>query len=271
MVNEKIDLYEYFGIDRKGKTGGYLTVYMNSPVPVKKEQMRPAALVIPEYGAALRTEGEVEAVALKFLAEGYTSFVLDYTLKFAFPVPLTEACMAVTYIRENADKYGVNIWRVVAYGAHSGGYLAALLGTGRMEREVASALGRRAKLSRPDAVVLNNPVITLRDNYTDVAMRNIITGGNTDLISRLSVESIINNNSSPAFIWYNLGDLSVFVENSFLLASAYRRERVPFNMHVVGTSATMPSETTVPSAAEAAKSLFPLAFEWLESRGFEVR
>ena len=47
MINETIDLYKYYGRDRNGTNGGYLTVYARTESKEVKKRMRPAVLVIP--------------------------------------------------------------------------------------------------------------------------------------------------------------------------------------------------------------------------------
>ncbi len=108
MICEKIDLYEYFKVERKGATGGYLTVYARTESKELKKRMRSAMLVIPGGGYWFLSDREGEPIALKYLDNGFCAFVLSYSLKTAYPTPLIEAMLAVKYIRENAVKYSLD-------------------------------------------------------------------------------------------------------------------------------------------------------------------
>ena len=52
-------------------------------------------IVFPGGGYEFLSDREGEPVALQFMAAGYSSFVMDYSIKTAYPVPLIEACMAI--------------------------------------------------------------------------------------------------------------------------------------------------------------------------------
>ena len=107
MIFETVDLYAYFKIPRSGNggEGGYLAAYARTRVNNISEKSRPAMLVIPGGGYGHISAREGEPVALRFLAEGFSAFVLQYSINTAYPVPLLEAGMAVAYIKENAEKY----------------------------------------------------------------------------------------------------------------------------------------------------------------------
>ena len=66
--------------------------------------------------------------------DGYVTFNVEYRLtgdpaaEHLWPAQLDDAQRAVRWVRENADRYGVDPERVGAYGHSAGGHLAALLG-----------------------------------------------------------------------------------------------------------------------------------------------
>jgi acetyl esterase/lipase len=69
--------------------------------------------------------------ARRFAEAGYTAFVINHraTPRFRYPAPIEDAQRAVRFIRHNASSYGIDGRRLGAWGASSGGHLAALLGT----------------------------------------------------------------------------------------------------------------------------------------------
>ena len=275
MFYEKIDLYGYFGRSRNGATGGHITAY--APTIKEMRSKRPAMLILPGGGYSFLSEREGEPVALAFAGRGYASFVLEYTVGVAYPTPLIEACMAVCYIRESADKFDVDKDHVGAVGFSAGGNLAAMLATIYGEKEITDVLGERAELSRPDAVILSYPVATL-GGETHGGTCDIITGGDEDLRKRISPEKRITRDSSPAFVWHTADDDCVPVENSLAYAAACAANGVPFALHIYehgwhGLSLCGRSVNENLSdgiVTERVEDWFVSALAWLESHGFSA-
>ncbi|MDE5897093.1 MAG: alpha/beta hydrolase, partial [Clostridia bacterium] len=205
MIYEKIDLYDYFSLPREGKTGGVLTVVCRSPYVEIKEKIRPAMLVIAGGGYFMVSEREAEPIALHFLLQGYAAFSLKYSVQTAYPVPLLEAAMAMAFIRENAEKYGVDTKHVGAVGFSAGGHLTAMLGNLFADPCVKETLGKRAALVRPDAVLLAYPVIS-GSEFGHSETMTTISGGDQALRGALSLETRVTKQSSPAFIWHTVED-----------------------------------------------------------------
>lgn len=275
MLYEKIDLYAYFGLKRGETARGYLTAY----VPERRVagRVRPAALVIPGGAYETLSGREGEPVALRFIAEGYSAFVLDYALKTPYPVPLTEAAMAVAYLRENAARYEVDPAHIAAVGFSAGGHLAGMLATLFGEEPVRAALGTRDV--RPDAVILAYPVLTTEEGYTHEPTARFISGGDPALRRALSLETRVTAQNVPAFLWHTADDEIAPVESSLRMAAAYREHGVPFSLHIFesgvhGLSVSDPETSDREGDAfdnPAVKSWLPLAFGWLRERGFRVR
>lgn len=279
MIYEKVDLYRYFGKERGERAEGYLTAYVPDPlVPEIKAKLRPGMLVIPGGGYWFRSGREKEPVALAYLREGYCAFTLDYSVQTLFPVPLLEAVMAMIYLRENAAKYGLDPTHLAAIGFSAGGHLAGMLSMLCEEPEIVSVLGERAKNARPDAVVLSYPVVTMGER-THGGTRDVITGGREELLQRLSLENRVSKKAAPAFLWHTQEDDLVPVENSLLLAAAYRKAGVPFAMHIFehgphGLSLISPEtndQTEYDTQLAPVGKWFSLSVDWLKSRGFAVK
>ena len=253
MFYTTVDLYDYFHIPRGENAGGSLTVYARSRNPENSPRIRPAILIAAGGGYNYLSFREGEPVALKFLAEGYAVFLLNYTICTPYPVPLIEAAMAMKYIRENAQTYAVDADRVCAAGFSAGGHLVGML-------------------------ILSYPVITTGiRTHGDTA--NTISGGDPVLAARLSLEKRVTKESSPAFIWHTSEDDCVAVENAFLMAQAYRVAGVPFELHIFekgghGLSTSdieVCNERGCRGDVEAVRMWIPLALNFLKARGFEVR
>ncbi|MGN0805293.1 MAG: alpha/beta hydrolase [Candidatus Coproplasma sp.] len=279
MESKIIDLYEYFNIPRNGAAAGYLTTYLRTPSLEIKAKIRPAVLVIPGGAYTMVSDREGEPVALSFLSEGYCAFLLKYTTHTAYPTPLIEACMAMVYIRENADKFGIDPNSVVAIGFSAGGHLTGMLATMSGEKEIEDALVDKCCLAKPNAVILSYPVITMEDKFTHGDTRRIISGDGALPYDKLSIEKRVTDNSVPAFIWHTMEDNCVPVENSLNLASAYKKVGVPFALHIFerGFHGLSLCNEEVFDSEEIYKSFghvdrwFDLALDWLKMRGFEVK
>ena len=278
MIHEKIDLYAYYGKERNGSDGGYLTTYVRAPLTEIKPKLRPAMLVITGGGYVYRSGLCEEPAALRFLAAGYSSFVLDYALHTPYPVPLIEACMAVSYLRENAEKYGIDPHHIAAVGFSAGGHLTGMLATMFGEPEIRGAYRSDAS-PRPDAVVLAYPVVTMRDGLTHAGSRDVICGGGTVPYDKLSLEKRVTSESAPAWIWHTSEDTCVPMENSLLLAAAYRQAHAPFSLHIFekgnhGMSlcdGETNNQTDENLALAYTGRWVELALDWLASRGFVPR
>lgn len=277
MICETIDLYDYFGADRKGATGGILRVYARSALGEIKPKLRPAVLVIPGGGYGMVSEREGEPVALAFVNAGYSAFCLTYTVNTRYPTPLNEALTAMRFIRENAKKYCVDPKKVAAIGFSAGGHLAGLLATATKEEENAAPC-KEELATRPDAVVLSYPVVTMGIK-THAGTRDVISGNGALPYDTLSIEKRVSKESAPAFIWHTFEDTCVPVENSLLLASAYRSAGVPFSLHIfekgwhglsVCTAETHDQYEHDKEIAYIGK-WFSLALDWLTARGFTVK
>lgn len=279
MEVKKIDLYEYYHLDRKGARGGYLMTYVRCPYPEIKAKARPAVLVLPGGGYSFVSEREGEPVALEFVAKGYSAFVLYYSVNTAYPVPLNEACMAMNYIRKNAEQLCVDKDHVATIGFSAGGHLAGMLATMSDAEEVNEEFREKENFSRPDAVVLSYPVISMQDGVTHEGTRNVITDGGKIPYDTLSLEKRVTKNSVPAFIWHTMEDDCVPVENSMYMASAYKKAGVPFSLHIFekGWHGLSLANEEVYDSAELCASLghvekwLDLSFDWLKMRGFEVK
>lgn len=273
MICSKIDLYEYFNVKRPENASGYLNTYIQEKSTFVEDRIRPAMLVVPGGGYAHVSSREKEQVALQFLADGYNAFTLEYTVgeTVSYPYQLIEGAMAMVYIRENAETQNTDASHVGAIGFSAGGHLTAMLATLFDQEVVKEFLGDKASLCRPDAVVLSYPVITSNE-YAHRGSLDRISGKDAKLEKFLSLENRVTENSSPAFIWSTVQDDAVPCENSFLMASAYRKVKVPFELHILtygnhGLSiATQETNSPLPYVAK----WYGLAKEWLDSLGFKI-
>lgn len=280
MKTEKIDLYEYFNIKRPENGVGYLYTYVQERFEeFSADRVRPAMVVIPGGGYAMTSDREGEAIAIAYLTKGFNSFVLKYSVKpVAYPYQLIEGCMAIAYVRENAEKLGIDKDLIAAIGFSAGGHLTGMLATVTDEKEVKEFLGKRADLCKPNAVILSYPVITLLEKTHGGTSENL-TQGDEKLKKYLSLQYRVDSNSVPAFIWATVNDGAVPAENSLMMAEAYKAAGVPFELHIFENGVHGLSLATEETAHYNNESLInppvqkwlELSCTWLRERGFKIK
>ena len=231
MQQKLVDLYKYFGLDRPQGGAGYLSCYIQQTMAaISPGRLRPAALIIPGGGYGHVSAREGEPVALRFLAKGYSTFVLEYSVAPAkYPVQLQEAAMAMAYIRKNAVVLGVDPAMVAAVGFSAGGHLCGTLGTLFDAPEVAD-IGP-ANLLRPNALGLCYPVAVSWGNTHEGTYENLC-GDDAVLRSRLSLDRLVRADMPPVYLWHTRDDASVPCRNSLILASALQEADVEFAMRI---------------------------------------
>ena len=273
MICERIDLYNYFGLERPQGAKGYLDTYIRKEsAEFSADRLRPAMLVIPGGGYAMVSGREGCPIALAYMTSGFHTFVLDYSVAPLFyPTQLIEAGMAMAWIRENAQKYLIDNDHVAAVGFSAGGHLCGMLATMFEEKELVGALGEKAKLCRPDGVILSYPVISAGDYAHRGSFINL-SGNNPDLYDKLSLEKRVTEKSTPAFIWSTSEDVTVPCENSLFMALAYRKVGVPIELHIFepGRHGLSTCDEDVNSPEETVKKWLDLSKTWLANRGFKI-
>lgn len=112
-----------------------LTGYVHEPNPEFSHIERyPAILVCPGGGFRFCSAREAEPIAMAYYAQGYQAFVLDYTTVTKKPNatmddPMTDAQLALAYIRDNAAELVADPAKVVMIGFSGGSHLAAACAT----------------------------------------------------------------------------------------------------------------------------------------------
>ncbi len=286
MQYNKVDLYDYFGLEKPDGGEATLEYCLHAPSELYATRVRPAMLVVAGGGYGSICEREGEPVAAAFFGVGYHIFVMRYSVTpLHYPVQLIEGAMAIAYIRKNAEKLRVDPNAIGAVGSSAGGHFVGMLGTLTGEEPVRKALGADAALARPDAVVLCYPVITAGEKRQPDSIERI-SGGDPKLADFLSLEHRVTADSSPAFIWATQDDTTVPVENAVDMTSAYIKAQVPCEFHMyqsgphglaLATRATtaplgrVPDSTMEDYINPAVQTWFGMCVTWLEKHGFTVK
>ncbi len=231
MQQKFVDLYKYFRLERPEGAAGYLSCYIQlTPASISPSRLRPAVLVIPGGGYGHVSAREGEPVALRFLAQGYSAFVLEYSVAPAkFPVQLQEAAMAMCYIRRHAPEFEVDPGMVAAIGFSAGGHLCGMLGMLYDAPEVAHIAA--SDQLRPDALGLCYPVAVSWGATHEGSFENL-SGGDKNLRERLSLDRLVRPDMPPVYLWHTRDDDCVPVRNSLILANALEEAGVELAMRI---------------------------------------
>ena len=239
---------------------------------LKSETGRPGVLILPGSGYVQCSPREAEALAVRFNAAGYHSFVLWYSCTpRRHPIPILDCARAFTIIREQAGEWMLNPKKLAMLGFSAGGHLA-LSETIFYDEDFAKVPGINPACSRADALLLGYPVIT-SGPFAHKGSFIALLGENPGLmqVELLALENQVKPGLPPVFLWHTYTDQSVPVENSLLLASALRRAGIPLEMHIFpegkhGLSLAIP-ETMAGDPGNVnlhAAQWFSLCLNWLE-------
>ena len=201
---------------------------------LETEEKRPLVVVCPGGAYSHIGTREGRPVAKKMNEMGYHALVLTYSIApMEFPAALCDLAEAVALVRKNAGKWNVDEGKIGVCGFSAGGHLAATLGCYWRSGILQDILPYTPEETRPDFLILCYPVITSDIGCChDESIRNVLGEKNLDERDFVSIENHIDESFPPTFLWHTLADDCVPVENSMLLASALRSEKIPFEFHL---------------------------------------
>ena len=199
---------------------------------------RPAMLVLPGGGFYALVSHEGDPFAIRFMAEGFNAFVLNYSIgkpKSFFPRPLTDVSAAIVHIRENAEKYCIDPDKLFVIGSSAGGYLAGAIGAMWHCDFAKSSPDMEYGANRPNGVILTYGVVSTREDIRCFCFDNLVTEEYGE--QAVSLERYVDEKSAPAFIWHSFPDECVDPRNALVLAEAYVRAKVPCELHLYSDGA----------------------------------
>ena len=237
--NINID-YESYGLTPPNNKP-YLKSYIHeNPTKVEQptflSQKRPAIIICPGGGySSVSFDNEGEPLAIRFLAEGYNTFVLNYsTSPVRFPGALLELSKTVATIRKNAHKFNIDPNKIIICGFSAGGHLAASLGVYWRKVYIQQFLGYNKNENKPNGIILGYPVISSSEDAVHLASLHNLIGDNPDQreISMFSLENQVNETVPPCFIWHTATDVAVPPQNSLLFAQSLSKHKIPYELHI---------------------------------------
>lgn len=198
-----------------------------------------SVLIFPGGGYAhLSTDREGVAIANAYYERGLNAFVLHYAVgdEYKYPSHLTDASFAITYIKAHAEEFGIDPDRIFTVGFSAGGHLSGSMAILHKDPEVLSYLGIEKGDNKPCGSILAYPVVSARV-ATHGGSFERLTGKAFDDITdaerdRLSLDTNVDADSAPVFIWHTSVDPAVPVVGSLRLAEAYYAIGRAVTLHV---------------------------------------
>lgn len=241
-----------------------LTAYLrDNSDEISSTRRRPAILVCPGGGYSHRSARENEPIALALLARGYQVFVLNYSVNVAYPAQLLEAAAAVALIRKNAEDFHVLPNAISIMGFSAGGHVAATLGTLWHETIISETLAITPSDVRPDAMILCYPVITSGEKAHRESF-DIVSGGDAELAKKLSLETAVDKDTVPTFIWHTRTDAAVPVENTLFFANALTKHNILYELHLFPDGPHGLSLATQETVSPYGDRLNPHVAQWFD-------
>lgn len=206
----------------------------------------PAVLILPGGAFRICSMRESDPVALAYVAEGFTAFVLRYTTVTSKPDatiedPMEDVQNALTWIRGHAKELKIIPDQIAMLGFSGGGHLASASATHGP--------------GRPDALLLGYPGI-LHSKLRALECPDII--------------ECVDEHTPPAFIFSTRNDAITPPEHPLAFAQALNRAGVDFELHIFregqhGLSLAKP--VTAGGQEEMINSVFaqwfPMSVRWL--------
>ena len=231
MIYKKIDLIKEYHLNTDVECNLYIYEEDLSYEVNLNRKFLPL-LIIPGGDYEFTSFREKEPVALKFLSEGFASFVLEYSCgeKAKFPLQLLEGYLALDYINKNKEELHIDISKLGLIGFSAGAHLNGLLSSSYLKEEFIEEY----KLNIPKIAysAYGYPVVNQYDEPREQSFINLFKNEKLRMQSDLSLPKLINKNNPRAFIFSTVEDSVEPIKNTISLISAYKENAVPFEVHI---------------------------------------
>ena len=226
---------------RKGDNG--LITHVSKPtltvhLPPEEKRCGTGVVICPGggyYVVAIDHEGH--ALAKWFAERGVVAAVLKYRHgggRHRHPIPLNDAQRALRIVRSRAEQWKIKSDKIGIAGFSAGGHLATTAGT-HYDTGDPDAEDRIEQMScRAHFMVLAYPVISMQQDITHGGSRRALIGHHPsdELVTNLSNELQVTNNTGPTFIVHTADDPAVNIENCLRFHKALVKHNVPVELHV---------------------------------------
>lgn len=210
-----------------------LSLYIHDKSPEIQISERPCILICPGGGYEMTSDREAECIALQFLAFGYHAAVLRYSVDPAvYPTALLEVGKSISYLRENAEPFGIKKDAIYVAGFSAGGHLAASYGCFWNHDFVSQSLSCPSTVLQPNGMILGYPVITSGEYGHQDSFRHLLGAEYESKKASLSLEHCVTEAFPKTFVWHTFEDGLVPCQNSLLLVEELVKHHIPVDYHL---------------------------------------
>lgn len=195
----------------------------------KSKLKRPALVVVPGGGYQFVANREAEPIALRFLVEGFNTFVITYSINKKYPAPHLELAFVIDFINKHHEEFMIIQDKISLVGFSAGGHLVASYSC--YYKELAELLKIDSKGLKPLSIGLAYPVIHM-DPSRNAGTVQVITEKDPELMEKMSVEKHITKEYPPTFIFTTKPDDCVPINNSTMLVEVLNRKGVENEFHL---------------------------------------
>ncbi len=198
--------------------------------PAENKQGRGTVIIFAGGAYMRRSEHEADGYARFLNGAGLDAFVLDYRiLPYRYPAALIDARRAVRFVRENAEKFGIDPEKIAVMGSSAGGHLAAHVSTfrGDLTEEAHDALD--ATDPTPNAQILCYPVTDCQAHLG--SYKNLLGEENVSLADSVNPILLADESAPRAFIWHTETDPHVKVTSTLVYAARLHELDVRCELH----------------------------------------
>lgn len=198
---------------------------------------KPALLIVPGGSYNYCSVREAYPVAYTFLQKGYQCFILNYHVgeESEYPRPIMDLALAVSHLRKNYKKYGIDRNDISVIGFSAGGHLAGVYSSIYFDKDFLELMDMTEDDTAIKASILAYPAINLDYVYEDVRVNNYY-----DKVGKLfrtygeekDGMKLVNARTSPTFIFHTLDDELVDVRGVIDYAKKLVEEGVETEFHL---------------------------------------
>ena len=206
---------------------------------IKPEKPNGTAIIVIAGGGygVIVYNGEGLGTAKSLAEKGISAFVLKYRLPSDEIMqdkkigPLQDVQQSIKYLRENADKYGIDKSKIGVMGFSAGGHLASTAATHFEKSYIENVQNTNL---RPDFQILVYPVITMQDALTHGGSRDALIGKNPNQEDKdlFSNDLQVKTNTPITWLTHAADDKVVDVDNSVQYFEQLRKNKVEVEMHI---------------------------------------
>lgn len=206
---------------------------------IKPENPNGTAVIVIAGGGygVIVYNGEGLGTAKSLAEKGISAFVLKYRLPSDEIMqdkkigPLQDVQQSIKYLRENADKYGIDKNKIGVMGFSAGGHLASTAATHFEKSYIENPQNTNL---RPDFQILIYPVITMQEALTHGGSRDALIGKTPSQQDKdfMSNELQVKANTPITWLTHAADDKVVDVDNSIQYFEKLRKNKVEVEMHI---------------------------------------